>query len=393
MKVINSLNWIKIVLIILSLSLTLCNFQGERKFHDQNNEKNIIKDGKHKARKLKSSVSSKYKINMNVKSNKRNNNIMFAPYVDITLYPTFDLTEALTLHGVDTLIISFIVSCSVGYCTQNGASFAGIIGVGDPDITGSLKVIDDSIKNFKDKGGKIIISFGGAINDELALHHDTPESLAREYKKVIEAYQPIRIDFDLEGTGLMDMTFTGKKMKEVHQLRAKALNLLKNELQDKMPEISLCLPVNPDIGFDERALSVIEAMKNENVPLTMVSIMAMDYGANYIGRGSYNNAIQSLEKSYEQSRLYYPEIKMGVIPMIGVNDDGSIFTFKDAERLISYIKNKEWIGMLSMWSINRDKNDGKFTSLITNTYTKPITGKDKRKKAPYQYTLIFKKYF
>ncbi|OUM65812.1 glycoside hydrolase family 18 protein, partial [Piromyces sp. E2] len=241
----------------------------------------------------------------------KNNNIVYAPYVDITLYPTFDLAEAKKTLGVDTFIVSFIVTCMIPSCNVNGASFGGTIGVDGTDITGAMDAIDNSISKFKSEGGRVIISFGGAFNDELALHHDSPDTLAKEYRKVIEKYQPIQIDFDMEGTGLADDAFKGRKAEEVHKLRAQALNIVRKELKDKMPAISLCLPVNPDIGFDDKALAVIKAMKNENVPVDTISIMAMDYGANYIPKGFYENTINSLEKSYEQSRAIYPNVKMG----------------------------------------------------------------------------------
>ncbi|OUM56433.1 glycoside hydrolase family 18 protein, partial [Piromyces sp. E2] len=241
----------------------------------------------------------------------------------------------------------------------------------------------------KKDGGRVIISFGGAFNDELALHHNSAKTLAKEYKKVIEKYQPIRIDFDMEGTGLADDVYRGRKAEEVHKLRAQALNIVKKELKDKMPSISLCLPVNPDIGLDDKALAVIKAMKNENVPIDMVSIMAMDYGSYYNPRGFYENTVNSLEKSYEQSRSFYPNVKMGVIPMIGQNDDGSILTLKETEKIVDYIKSKKYVSMLSMWNINRDKNDGEFSSLVKNTFVHP---KDKSYKKTYQYTSVLKKF-
>ncbi|ORX45740.1 hypothetical protein BCR36DRAFT_585504 [Piromyces finnis] len=330
-------------------------------------------------------------INDDKSKKKKNDNILFAPYVDITLYPTFDLVEAKRTLGIDTVIISFIVSCVISTCTINNASFGGTIGINDTDVTGTLTSIDDSINKFRKEGGRIIISFGGAYNDELALHHDNAETLAKEYQKVIEKYQPIRIDFDMEGTSLMDDVVNGRKIEEVHKLRAKALNIVRRELKDKMVSISLCLPVNPDFGFDNKALTIIEIMKNENVPIDVISIMAMDYGTNYISNGFYNNTIQSLEKSYKQSRFFYSEIKMGVIPMIGQNDDGSILSLSETEKLVNYLKTKEYVSMISMWSINRDKNDGMFTSLIKNTFKYPMESIESNK-STFQYTPILKKF-
>ncbi|OUM57310.1 glycoside hydrolase family 18 protein [Piromyces sp. E2] len=193
----------------------------------------------------------------------------------------------------------------------------------------------------------------------------------------------------MEGSGLADYDGNGRKIEEVHKLRAQALNIVRKELKDKMPSISLCLPVNPDVGFNDNALAVIKAMKSENVPIDNISIMAMDYGSSYISRGFYENTINSLEKSYKQSRSIYPDVKMGVIPMIGQNDDGGILTLQDAERIVDYVKSKKYVNTISMWSINRNKNDGEFSSLVKNTFVNPS---DKTYRNSYKYSSILKKF-
>ena len=276
------------------------------------------------------------------------------------------MAEARNSLGIDTFIISFIVCCNSPSCRKNEASFAGRIGL-DPDPQDenskeTLKAIETVIHDFEKKGGKIVISFGGADNEELALCHSDPNALAKQYKRVIQKFHPSRIDFDIEGS---------HESSNTHKLRAEALSILRKELQEDMPLISLCLPVNPDIGFDSSTLSIIETMKENEINIDLISIMAMDYGSYYSGTDSYLNALHSLEKSYKQSKSYYPNIKMGVIPMIGENDDGSVFSLSDASNLIQNLKTRDYVGMVSMWSINRDKNKGNFVSLSSNTYQNP----------------------
>ncbi|ORX77964.1 hypothetical protein BCR32DRAFT_247526 [Anaeromyces robustus] len=326
----------------------------------------------------------------NTSTTKSNSKKIFSPYVDIMQYPTFDLKNIKDTLNINTFIISFIVCCDSPSCSMNSASFGGSIDIGENNDNNensssyySADRIDSVIYDFQKSGGNIIISFGGADNKELALCHDDPYSLAKEYKKVIQKYHPQRLDFDIEGY------YGGEN---VHKLRAQALKILKTELQDEMPLISLCLSVNPDIGFDSATLSIIESMKNEDIPIDLISIMTMDYGSSYANTYSYINALKSLEASYQQSKMYYPKIKMGLIPMIGENDDGSVFSLYDAEKLIENIKEKDYVHMVSMWSINRDKNNGDFNSLTTNTFQNPKYETKCGGKTKYLYSTILKKF-
>jgi hypothetical protein len=46
---------------------------------------------------------------------------------------------------------------------------------------------------------------------------------------------------------------------------------------------------------------------------------------------------------------------VGVTPMIGVNDvTTEVFTTQDAQQLLDFARSKQ-IGLLAMWSINRDQ--------------------------------------
>src|SRR5258708_19077546 len=51
------------------------------------------------------------------------------------------------------------------------------------------------------------------------------------------------------------------------------------------------------------------------------------------------------------------DAKVGITPMIGVNDIASeVFTLADAKTLVDYAKNNPDVDMLSMWSVSRDNS-------------------------------------
>jgi len=51
--------------------------------------------------------------------------------------------------------------------------------------------------------------------------------------------------------------------------------------------------------------------------------------------------------------------KIGVTPMIGVNDVASeVFTLADAQSLVDYAKTDSQLARLSMWSVARDNGSG-----------------------------------
>ena len=53
------------------------------------------------------------------------------------------------------------------------------------------------------------------------------------------------------------------------------------------------------------------------------------------------------------------DAKIGITPMIGVNDIASeIFTLADAQMLLAYAQNDPDVGRLSMWSVARDNGSG-----------------------------------
>jgi chitinase len=136
-------------------------------------------------------------------------------------------------------------------------------------------------------------------------------------------------------------------------------------LQNEYPalRISLTLPVLPT-GLTADGLNVVQSALGQNVNLSIINLMAMDYGGSGIDMG--NAAISAGEAVFGQIKTLYqnngmnlPDSvlwrKIGITPMIGVNDvQGEVFYLDDADDLAAWASNRK-IGRLAMWSVNRDK--------------------------------------
>lgn len=270
--------------------------------------------------------------------------LLFAPYVDCTLWPNFQI-ENVSATGNLYYSCAFIVD-------NQGSSGANPCWGGYSTLL--LDYYQDKIASLRNQGGDVIISFGGANGIELS-YAASDEYLARDaYKAVIDAYVLQSIDFDIEGLFLADPASILR--------RSKAMKLLQNEYPAL--KISLTLPVMPT-GLTNDGLNVIQSALGQNVNLSVINLMAMDYGGSGIDMG--NAAISAGEAAFSQIKTLYINNginladsviwrKIGITPMIGVNDvAGETFYLDDASDLAAWASSHK-IGRLAMWSVNRDKS-------------------------------------
>ncbi|MGK3204660.1 glycosyl hydrolase family 18 protein [Amycolatopsis sp. MEPSY49] len=162
-------------------------------------------------------------------------------------------------------------------------------------------------------GGDVKISFGGASGIELAQACSTSAQVAAEYDAVVKAYGLKYADFDIEGAAIADPTTIAR--------RSQALKTLQNN--NPGLKISLTLPVLPT-GLTADGLNVVKSAKDAGVNLDLVNVMAMDY---YQGAGDQGaKAISAAKATQAQLKSLYGLSdaaawkKVGVTPMIGVND-------------------------------------------------------------------------
>ncbi len=271
------------------------------------------------------------------------NSLLFAPYADCTLWPNFQI-ENFTETGNLFYTCAFLVD-------NQGATGANPCWGGYSTLL--MDYYQDKIAALRSQGGDVIISFGGANGVELSYAAANEYEARDAYKSVIDAYSLSSIDFDIEGLFIADPNSILR--------RSKAMKLLQNEYPAL--RISLTLPVMPT-GLTADGLNVVQSALTQNVNLSIINIMAMDYGGSGIDMG--NAAISAGEAVFVQIKTLYqnngmnlPDSvlwrKIGVTPMIGANDvQGEVFYLDDADDLAAWASNRR-IGRLSIWSVNRDK--------------------------------------
>jgi len=261
----------------------------------------------------------------------------FAPYIDTSLHPAYDLLDTATKTGVKEFHLAFITSG--GSCAP---LWGGVTGLGDDKVASQIGAL-------RAQGGDVRVSFGGAAGAELALNCSSSADLAAAYGKVVDAYQLTKVDFDIEGAALPDTAANTRRAQAIAQLQKKYPDL----------DVAFTLPVMPE-GLTQPGIGLLADAKKNGARVDGVNIMAMDYGPAYSDdMGEY--AIQAATATQAQIKgvLGLSDTAawkaVAITPMIGVNDVVTeIFTVEDATQVVKFAQEKG-VGRLAMWSGTRDK--------------------------------------
>lgn len=279
-------------------------------------------------------------------------NQFFAPYVDMGLYPVPDLDGIAKQTGVGLFNLGFMQS------DGQGPAWAGIPALGLGSNNEQFLAMEQEIKQLQAIGGDVMVSFGGAAGTSLAQTfvrtNQSAVALKETYQSVISEFNLSHIDFDIEGGAVADPSSIA--------LRSQAISLLQQE--NAGVDIWYTLPVLPS-GLTAEGLNVVRSALEAGVDLDGINIMAMDYGdsaapPDQATMGTY--AIRAADNTFSQLTSLYGEYNqtigwenIGVTPMIGVNDvTTEVFTKQDAQQLLAAAQERG-MGMLSMWSMNRDQ--------------------------------------
>ncbi|MFF4246849.1 cellulose binding domain-containing protein [Streptomyces sp. NPDC001822] len=260
----------------------------------------------------------------------------FAPYVDTSLHPSYDLLDTVSRAGVKEFTLAFITSG--GGCAP---LWGGVTALGDDKVAAQITAL-------RAEGGDVRVSFGGATGAELALHCSSAADLAAAYGEVVDAYALTKVDFDIEGGALPDTAANSR--------RSAAIALLQKDHPGL--DVSFTLPVMPE-GLTQPGVDLVADAKKNGVGIDAVNIMAMDYGASYSGdMGDYATQAATATQAQLKGVLGLSDAAawktVAVTPMIGVNDVATeIFTVEDATQLVKFAREKG-IGRLAMWSGTRD---------------------------------------
>jgi chitinase len=265
-----------------------------------------------------------------------------APYFETWAYgggytPT-TLMQARSAGGVTAATMAFGVSG--GGCSMGGGLEANLSGAGKTDIV-----------DFQAAGGRVILSFGGASGTylESACSDDGMYNLI---KGALDATGARAIDFDVEGGQISSGTLNTRRNNVTKRLQAAYPGLY----------VSYTLPVDPT-GLPSEAVTVVRSAATAGVNVSMVNIMAMDYGDASSAMGQ--RAIDAATATFNQIKPIFAGktdaqlwAMIGVTPMIGVNDTQSeVFRQADATQLATFAQQKG-LGLLSYWALQRDMPGG-----------------------------------
>lgn len=307
---------------------------------------------------------------------------VFAPYVDSTLWPQFPLAEKSENFQLPYFNLGFIVSQSIDVCKPTWGTY----------YSAEEGPLNEEIKKVRQMGGDVAVSFGGAANVPLHVAAPDAESLKEQYKRFVKAYGLTRIDFDIEGSWLSDTDSLKRN--------SKALKALQDELKSENYDLEIwfTLPVLPS-GLTNDGINMINLALDESVDISGVNVMTMDYGdwaapSPNDQMGEYGiEAISSLKNQLEDIYNNYniPKTEselwsmIGTTPMIGLNDiTTEIFNLQDARETLEFAMEKQ-IGMISMWSINRDKAPNGTLNYVSNTESSIV-------QEDYEFSEIFNSY-
>ncbi|MEV0531380.1 cellulose binding domain-containing protein [Kitasatospora sp. NPDC050463] len=269
----------------------------------------------------------------------------FAPYVDTSLYPPYDLVATAKATGVKNFTLAFVVSG--GGCTPKWGGVSDLSADAVAAQIGALRAV----------GGDVRVSFGGANGSELALACTTTADLTAVYQKTVDTFGLTKVDFDVEGGAIADTAANTRRAQAVAQLQKNAA------AKGRALDVSFTLPALPS-GLTQEGVDLVADAKKNGVAIGAVNIMAMDFGdgvaPNPQGQmGKYAIAAATATQAQVKSVLGLDDAaawrKVAVTPMIGVNDVASeIFTVADAKQLADFAGTKH-LAWLAMWSGTRDK--------------------------------------
>jgi chitinase len=253
-----------------------------------------------------------------------------APYLQVSDSDAGDMAADMAATGLKNYTLAFLTP-------QSGCTLQWEDG-GDP-----VGAFTSQISALQAVGGNVIISFGGESGGELAQTCTNVSQLTAAYQNVVNTYGVTRLDFDIEGSVLSDTAATS--------LRDQALAAL--QAADPSVQVDFTLAVAPQ-GLPTGTASeyaLLQDAKAKGVKVSIVNIMTMDFGA-----GSNDLGM------------------MGLTPIAGTNDDGTVFSTANAQSLESFAAS-DGVAELSFWEVDGyDKPTGYQYSSIFNKISGSTSG-------------------
>jgi chitinase len=228
------------------------------------------------------------------------------------------------------------------------ATLAFIVGDSTNQMSKDIYNMISDIQAFQAINGSIIISFGGAVGPYLEDIYNEDQQFAAIDKLLIDT-KCNAIDFDIEGAYIENTKSINQRSKVIARLQQKYPNLY----------VSFTLPADQN-ALTQDGINVLKNAISNGVNINIVNMMTMDdplpSGLNWGDAACQagDNLVNQLKQFYPNKSSQQLYQMVGITPMIGKNDNGPSFTQQDAITVNNYA-NKNNIGLVSFWSINRDQ--------------------------------------
>jgi hypothetical protein len=284
-----------------------------------------------------------------------------APYLQINSSDAGDMAADMAATGTKYYTLAFLIPQSG--CTPEWE-----------DGGDSVGAFNSQISAIQNAGGNVMISFGGENGGELAQTCTNVSSLTAAYLNVVNTTGVNRLDFDIEGSTLSNTSATSTRDQALAALQA----------EDPSVQVDFTLAVAPN-GLPTGTGSeyaLLQDAQSQGVKVSAVNIMTMDFGAGSNDLADAESAAQAT--AGQLSSLYGISTAaaygmMGLTPIAGTNDDGTVFSTSDASSLESFAA-ANGVQELSFWEVDGyDKGTGYQYSSIFNK----ITGGGGSGEAPY----------
>jgi len=272
----------------------------------------------------------------------------FSPYVDVTLTPAYPFGDT-RFNPANSAVLGFIVASHADACA---ASWGGYF---TPAQAAESIDLDRRLATLRARGGDAIVSFGGAINTELAVGCTSPTRLAAAYTDIAHRYGATVLDFDIEGTDLADHAAAARRATAVAAAQKASTTPLK---------VWLTLPAATS-GLTADGIAQVDAFLAAGVQVAGVNVMTMNFGTLTTTDVMATVIEHAIDATFEQVKASFAKAgtslsgralwsHLGATVMIGRNDVRTeVFGLADATQLMAFAKSSG-LGRLSLWSLNRD---------------------------------------
>jgi hypothetical protein len=288
---------------------------------------------------------------------------LFAPYQDMSLTGMSadviqnDLPEVSAASGIKHFTMAFISSAG------NACK---------PEWGGVGPIADDStfteyIRQLRERGGDVIISFGGFSADTTVADGGGPdfelgygggcttvEQLQAAYQAVIDKYSvdrehPVALDFDIEGDAINSPVLNGVNTVDLRNRAIARLAKANPGLQ-----ISFTVPC-AESGLIQPEIDLVTNLVDLKVPVAILNPMPFDFGSP-VATGQYGNVVTAAATDVlNQMKSLGLKAGLGITVLIGTNDESDeTFFLQDARVVEAFAEKERSVQRLSFWEASRD---------------------------------------